>query len=248
MRYSSSWRFLRTRGSRSPYVSHKPPVGRTVSHFLALLLSSSFFLRLLRACLSIIIYLHRCFFLLLLPFSSFFFFSFPLHLSSSSSSHQYKFTFPSSVACPGILVLLDSRSLTFPCFFPHSVFFFFSDSSANIPPPVLSSAFFLLFLLLPLHAGTVFLCAFPAFHSIESRQYVNFRASIWQAVASEVYSNCATKRTWENSAEYCDVLRDCTSLRKRDIAMVYNNEMHRDDHVFSRALQVFSIFIQLIPS
>lgn len=134
-RYSSSWRFLRTRGSRSPYVSHKPPVGRTVSHFLALLLSSSFFLRLLRACLSIIIYLHRCFFLLLLPFSSFFFFSFSLHLSSSSSSHQYTFTFPSSVACPAILVLLDSRSLTFPCFFPHSVFFFFSDSSANIPLP-----------------------------------------------------------------------------------------------------------------
>lgn len=84
-RYSSSWRFLRTRGSRSPYVSRKPPVGRTVSHFLALLLSSSFFLRLLRACLSIIIYLHRCFFLLLLPFSSFFFFSFSLHLSSTST-------------------------------------------------------------------------------------------------------------------------------------------------------------------
>lgn len=134
-RYSSSWRFLRTRGSRSPYVSRKPPVGRTVSHFLALLLSSSFFLRLLRACLSIIIYLHRCFFLLLLPFSSFFFFFFSLRLSSSSSSLQYTFTFPSSVACPGILVLLDSRSLTFPCFFPRSVFFFFSDSSANIPPP-----------------------------------------------------------------------------------------------------------------
>lgn len=130
-------------------MSRKPPVGRTVSHFLALLLSSSFFLRLLRACLSIIIYLHRCFFLLLLPFSSFFFFSFSLYLSSSSSSLQYTFTFPSSVACPGILVLLDSRSLTFPCFFPHSVFFFFSDSSANIPRPVLSSAFFLLFFASP---------------------------------------------------------------------------------------------------
>lgn len=245
-RYSSSWRFLRTRGSRSPYVSHKPPVGRTVSHFLALLLSSSFFLRLLRACLSIIIYLHRCFFLLLLPFSSFFFFSFSLHLSSSCSSHQYTFTFPSSVACPGILVLLESRSLTFPCFFPHSVFFFYSDSSANIPLP--RSIFGLLpaFFASPATRWDRFPLRVPCVSF--NRQYVNFRASIWQAVASEVYSNCATKRTWENSAEYCDVLRDCTSLRKRDIAMVYNNEMHRDDHVFLRALQVFSIFIQLIPS
>lgn len=198
-RYSSSWRFLRTRGSRSPYVSHKPPVGRTVSHFLALLLSSSFFLRLLRACLSIIIYLHRCFFLLLLPFSSFFFFSFSLHLSSSCSSHQYTFTFPSSVACPGILVLLDSRSLTFPCFFPHSVFFFYSDSSANIPLP--RSIFGLLpaFFASPATRWDRFPLRVPCVSF--NRQYVNFRASIWQAVASEVYSNCATKRTWENSAD-----------------------------------------------
>lgn len=114
---------------------------------------------------------------LLLPSSSSFFVFLLLFLLPSSFLYQYTFTFPSSVVCPGILVLLDSRSLTFPCFSPHSVFFFFNDSSANIPP-VLSSAFFLLFLLLPLHAGTVFLCAFPAFHSIESRQYVNFRASI----------------------------------------------------------------------
>lgn len=71
---------------------------------------------------------------LLLPSSSSFFVFLLLFLLPSSFLYQYTFTFPSSVVCPGILVLLDSRSLTFPCFSPHSVFFFFSDSSANIPP------------------------------------------------------------------------------------------------------------------
>lgn len=177
------------------------------------------------------------FLLLFLLLSSFPFFLFsPVHVYISFLGCLPRYPRPSRF-----------KVFDLPLFLSSLRFFFFSDSSANIPPP--RSIFGLLpaFLLLPLHAGTVFLCAFPAFHSIESRQYVNFRASIWQAVVSEVYSNCATKRTWENSAEYCDVLRDCTSLRKRDIAMVYNNEMHRDDHVFSRALQVFSIFIQLIP-
>ena len=121
--------------------------------------------------------------------------------SSFSSSLRYSFTFPCSAGRTGIFVLLGFTVFDLPSCLPSLRFASSPILSANILQfPLRSSSCF--FSLLPLRARIVFLRAFPrSFHSIESRQYVDFRAPIWQqAVASEVYllELCATKRTREN--------------------------------------------------